>query len=109
MCRECRRLGKDELEYRQVVRNIDNALRGGEFIPRRHRPMVERYLQHPNARVRMHVQQIVATDVQARARARALQEEMLLEKDALAAAWDERVARAPEGPIEDEADSELPW
>jgi hypothetical protein len=48
------------------VRNIDSALRFGDFIPWRHRKMIEGFLVHENARLRAYAAEIVARDAEAR-------------------------------------------
>jgi hypothetical protein len=45
-------LPAEELQYRQGERDIERLLRGGLFVPRRSRAQFERFLAHPNARVR---------------------------------------------------------
>jgi hypothetical protein len=52
LCRECAHLPAEEREYRQGERDIERLLRGGFHVPRRHRAQLDRFLQHPNARVR---------------------------------------------------------
>lgn len=51
-CRECARLPAEEREYRQGERDIDRLLRGGLYVPRKRRLAFNRFLAHPNARVR---------------------------------------------------------
>src|SRR5512140_2881911 len=86
VCRGCYRAGPLELAHRQAVRNIDRALGYGEFIPRRHRSMVERYLTHVDGRTRVYAALVIARDAEARREsARREREEEL--------AFEERVAR----------------
>jgi hypothetical protein len=60
LCRECARLPHEEREYRQGERDIDRLLHGGLHIPRRRRRQFDRFLEHPNARVRDLARQILA-------------------------------------------------
>jgi hypothetical protein len=60
LCRGCSKLGAEELEYRQAVRDIAGVLQCREIVPRRERPRIERYLQHPNERVRAYVADLLA-------------------------------------------------
>lgn len=62
----CHRLGPAELAYRQVVVNIDRALRYGELIPKRHRNLIEAALQHGDARVRAYASHVISRDAQVR-------------------------------------------
>jgi hypothetical protein len=52
LCRECAHLPAEEREYRQGERDIERLLHDGIHIPRRRRAQFDRFLQHPNARVR---------------------------------------------------------
>ena len=60
LCRECARLPPEELEYRQGERSLEHLLHGGLYVPRRHRTEFNRFLEHPNARVRNLSRQILA-------------------------------------------------
>lgn len=51
VCGDCYRLGPGELAFRQAVANIDRALRLGDLIPRRHRPMIEALARHEDTRI----------------------------------------------------------
>jgi hypothetical protein len=42
VCRDCSKLGKAELEYRQAIRNVARALRSPYSTSRRDRPMLQR-------------------------------------------------------------------
>jgi hypothetical protein len=52
LCRDCARLPAEEREFRQGERDIERLLRGSFYVPRRLRPQFDRFLEHPNARVR---------------------------------------------------------
>jgi hypothetical protein len=52
VCKGCARLGKDELAYRQAMRNLGRLLGFDGVIGRRNRNAVGRFLEHSNPRVR---------------------------------------------------------
>ena len=52
ICRECERLPAEEREYRQGERDIERLLHDGLYVPRKRRAQLQRFLEHPNARVR---------------------------------------------------------
>jgi hypothetical protein len=82
ICRACCRLGPEELAHRSAVRNIERAMRYGLTIPRRQREFVERFLTHPDPRVRAYATEVVAVDREQRAAFRRVlreDEEALLE------------------------------
>jgi hypothetical protein len=60
LCRDCARLPAEELQYRQAERDIERLLHDGVRIPRRKRPQFDRFLAHPNARVRELARRILA-------------------------------------------------
>ena len=66
LCRGCSKLGKSELEYRQEVRNLECLLTWDEIIPRKQRKAFEKFLSHPNPRVRERARELAALDVEAR-------------------------------------------
>ena len=51
VCKDCMKLGKQELAYRQKVRNIDRLLNWDGIIRRKNRAVFERYLSHADAGV----------------------------------------------------------
>lgn len=51
VCKDCMKLGAEELAYRQVVRNIDRLLTWDGIIRRKCRAVLQRYLSHHNLRV----------------------------------------------------------
>jgi len=76
LCRECAKLGKEELAYRQAARDIDRLLAWDGLLRRNQRKSVEKFLSHPDERVRQYADQAVRHDAEARAEARvALAEE----------------------------------
>ena len=58
LCRDCKKLGKEELAYRQQERNIDRLLTWDGMIRRRCRAAFERYLAHPDPRVREYANKV---------------------------------------------------
>jgi hypothetical protein len=67
VCGDCQKLGKEELEYRQALRNVDRALRSRYAVSRRDRPVLERALRHPNPRVQLYVAHLIYAAERARA------------------------------------------
>ena len=51
LCRDCARLGAEELTYRQVLRDLERCVTWEGIIPRRHRKAFERFLQHDDPRI----------------------------------------------------------
>jgi hypothetical protein len=92
LCKECARLGKDELAYRQAVRNLDRLMACSSTIPRRKREQFRQYLEHKNERVRAYARQIAAVDAAERAQQRLcremddLAEELMIEEEFLSPA-----------------------
>ena len=60
LCKECARLGKEELAYRQAIRNLERLLTWEGRIPRQKRGQFRRYLEHRDERVRAYARQIEA-------------------------------------------------
>ena len=58
LCKDCARLGKEELAYRQTVRNLERLLTWDGRIPRRNREQFRKYLNHKDERVRAYACQI---------------------------------------------------
>jgi hypothetical protein len=70
VCRECEQLGKEELAYRQALRNLESLLTWEGVVPRRQRKRFEAFLKHRDPRVRA-----CAQAVQERERAEAARDE----------------------------------
>ena len=66
LCKDCARLGKEELGYRQAVRDLEWLVTWEGIIPRKKRQQFRKYLEHHDERVRAYARQIEAADVQAR-------------------------------------------
>ena len=62
LCKECSRLGKEELKYRQAVRDIDRTATWEGLILRKQRRRLESFLGHPNQRVRQYAEKLFAHD-----------------------------------------------
>jgi uncharacterized protein (UPF0335 family) len=85
ICRDCSKLGKEELAYRQHIRDIERMLHLDGRIRRRQREVFERFLSHPDSRVRAYVFDAKKRDEQVRAEFRAMMEadEMAFEAAAM--------------------------
>jgi hypothetical protein len=65
LCKECAQLGKDELAYRQTIRNLERLVTWEGIIPRKKREQFRKYLGHKDERVRARAQEIEAADATA--------------------------------------------
>jgi hypothetical protein len=74
LCRDCAKLDPADLEYRQHIRNIERTLDWDGRIRRRQRKVFERFLNHPNPRVRAFAIEAKKRDEQLRAEFRAMME-----------------------------------
>jgi hypothetical protein len=93
LCKECSRLGKEELAYRQAARDIDRLVDWNGVVRRKQRKTFERFLSHPEERVRRYAKEVAARDLQAR---EAFRQERLAEEA-------EELARERGQDIEDDA------
>ena len=59
LCRDCQKLGKEELEFQSAVRNIDRCVTWEGRIRREQRKTLDRFLSHPNERVQNHARRLV--------------------------------------------------
>ena len=75
LCKDCARLGKEELAYRQAIRNLERLVTWEGLIPRKKRKQFRKYLEHEDERVRTYAREIEAADASAR-------EEQRLHQDA---------------------------
>ena len=66
LCKECSKLGTEEIAYRQAVRDIDRLLDWNGMVRRKQRKGFERFLFHANARVRRYAEQVAAENALAR-------------------------------------------
>lgn len=60
LCKECACLGKDELAYRQTIRNLERLITRDGIVPRNKREQFRRYLKHRDERVRAYAHQLAA-------------------------------------------------
>ena len=58
LCKDCARLGKEELAYRQTIRDLDRLLTWNGHISRRNREQFRKYLNHKDERIRAYACQI---------------------------------------------------
>jgi hypothetical protein len=70
LCKDCARLGKEELAYRQTVRDLERLLTRDGRVPREKREQFKKYLNHKNERVRAFATEIEAAGAWARAERR---------------------------------------
>jgi hypothetical protein len=61
LCKDCARLGKEELVYRQSVRNLERLLTWDGRVPRENRKQFKKYLNHENERVRAFATELEST------------------------------------------------
>jgi hypothetical protein len=66
LCRDCSKLPPEELAYRQVVRDIDRMVGWDGLVRRKQRKSLERFLSHPDERVRRYAQEVAANDARER-------------------------------------------
>jgi hypothetical protein len=71
VCSHCAKLGQEEIAYRRHVRDIDRLLNGNGLVERSQRRTFERYLGHPDARVRAYAERVKAYDEERRQELRA--------------------------------------
>jgi len=60
ICKDCSKLGKAELEYRQTVRDIERLCDWDGIVRRKQRKSFERFLSHADDRVRQYADQVAA-------------------------------------------------
>ena len=70
LCKDCARLGKEELAYRQTVRDLERLLTRDGRVPREKREQFKKYLNHENERVRAFATDIETAGAWARAERR---------------------------------------
>lgn len=75
------KLGKEELAYRQHVRNIDRLMTWDGIIRRKTRAAFEPYLTHPDERVRRYANEVVEHNEQRHQALRELDEAELREEE----------------------------
>ena len=66
LCKNCSKLGREELAYRQAVRDIDRSLDWNGLVRVDQRKNFERLLSHPEDRVRRYAEEAMANDARTR-------------------------------------------
>jgi hypothetical protein len=109
LCKDCARLGKEELAYRQAIRNLEQLLTGEGRIRRKKRAEFGKYLGHENERVRAYAHQLEAADALDRAEERLYAEvdELLLELAAEEDLFPLNVDSLPD--CSDDDDTQIPF
>ena len=74
-CRDCSRLGASELQHRQALRNLERLVTWEGVIGRKKRKAFNRFLEHPDPRIRRRAEELSARDIEARDLLRYLQHE----------------------------------
>lgn len=63
VCKDCNKLGAEELAYRQAVRDIDRMIRWETGrVKRKQRDHLAKFLQHPNERIRRYAESVATGD-----------------------------------------------
>ena len=83
LCRDCSKLGAEELAYRQALRNLERCVTWEGVIPRKRRKSFEQFLVHEDARIRTCAEEMLEDDRAERAYQRSMHEldEALSEKE----------------------------
>jgi hypothetical protein len=63
LCKDCSRLGKAELAYKQTIRNMTKMLDWDGNLRRKQRASFQSFLTHPDERVRRYAQEVIAPPV----------------------------------------------
>ncbi len=66
LCRDCAKLGSEELAYRQACRNLERCVTWEGVIPRKRRKAFEQFLHHRDSRIRALAERMQAEDRSAR-------------------------------------------
>jgi hypothetical protein len=66
LCKDCSRLGASELQYRQELRNLERCVTWEGIIGRKKRKAFNRFLEHPDPRIRRYAEELAAQDIEAR-------------------------------------------
>ena len=73
--RDCSKLERTELQYRQDLRNLERLVTWEGIIGRKKRKAFNRFLEHPDARIRRYAEEIANDDIKARSCLRSLENE----------------------------------
>ena len=74
LCRDCSKLGADELAYRQALRNLERCMTWESLIPRKRRKSFEQFLDHKDPRIRARAAKMLEEDRAERAYQRSMRE-----------------------------------
>ena len=74
LCRDCSKLGADELAHRQALRNLERCIAWEGIIPRKRRKSFEQFLDHKDPRIRAHAEEMRQEDRAERAYQRSIRE-----------------------------------
>ena len=81
VCSRCKKLGKEEVAFRQHARNIDRLFSPSGLLKRTQRRTFEKYLAHADPRVRAHAEYMRAFDESIRRERREVWEAMQAQED----------------------------
>ena len=75
LCRDCEKLGAEELAYRQAMNVLEECVTDEGLIRRKRRTQFLQFLEHSNPRVRQRALEIQQEDIEIREELRLEQEE----------------------------------
>lgn len=70
VCRDCKRLPREERAFRQAVRDMERLIDWDGRIRRRARPQLDPFLEHSEPRVREYAEALLQRDAEVRAEIR---------------------------------------
>lgn len=113
LCKDCARLGAEEVNYRQALRNLERCMGLSTTIPRKHRESFNRFLTHQDPRIRAAAREMEALDAQTRAEWQELRRQEHELEDRMLEAWECMEAVEPEiddlTDNKDDDDDEIPF
>ena len=109
VCKDCSRLGQDELVFLQAVRDIDQTLDWDGLIRRKRRKSFQRFLSDTNPRIRAYALEVEARDRRLREEFRNMTEQDELDLEALAERFNEKLADPEREPARECIEGELPF
>ncbi len=62
LCKQCAKLGTEELAYRQAICDLERCFTCEGIIPRKRRKSFERFLQHDDERIRIEAEKMQCVD-----------------------------------------------
>jgi hypothetical protein len=90
LCKDCNKLGQEELAYRQAVRDIDRTLQWETGrVKRKHRHDFARFLCHPNQRIRLYAESVAARNA-----VPDTEDECFASAEAIECVWEEEEGRS---------------